>query len=296
MMQASPFQAKAPSKTVAVVVPLSNRPELTADESISLRHLLFYLGGYKVFLVAPKHLRVSIPDFEIVRFPGKFFGSAKAHGRMLSCRKFYERFADYKYILIYHLDSLVFSDQLLQWCEADLDYIGAPWFNCPDSPWVEVPRVGNGGFTLMKIESVLKVFDSPLPTIDPREYWEKYYANRPKLDRYLSLPKRYLKYLPTFNSSRWHLLRMQQADINNDYFWADEAVRYYPAFKVASFEQGLQFAFEVSPRICFEMNHRRLPFGCHAWPKYDRGFWEPHLLKEALNKPMASNVDTHSTR
>jgi hypothetical protein len=27
------------------------------------------------------------------------------------------------------------------------------------------------------------------------------------------------------------------------------------------------------------MNNHRLPFGCHAWPRYDRMFWEPYLVK-----------------
>jgi hypothetical protein len=34
----------------------------------------------------------------------------------------------------------------------------------------------------------------------------------------------------------------------------------------------------VAPRLCFELNGRKLPFGCHAWQRYDRGFWEPYLL------------------
>ena len=55
---------------------------------------------------------------------------------------------------------------------------------------------------------------------------------------------------------------------------------YLPEFKVASLEQGLRFAFEASPRTCFEMNGGRLPFGCHAWGRYDREFWTPHLLRD----------------
>jgi len=66
--------------------------------------------------------------------------------------------------------------------------------------------------------------------------------------------------------------------LNNDLFWADQAVRYLPDFKVASVEEGLRFAFEAAPKICYEMNKRQLPFGCHAWTKFDRAFWEPHLL------------------
>jgi hypothetical protein len=65
---------------------------------------------------------------------------------------------------------------------------------------------------------------------------------------------------------------------NNDYFWSFEAKEYLPEFKVASVEDGMRFAFEAAPRECFERVGRKLPFGCHAWAKFDRSFWEPHLL------------------
>ena len=71
-----------------------------------------------------------------------------------------------------------------------------------------------------------------------------------------------------FNGARWQMRRWQR---NEDYFWSDEAVHFYPEFKVASFEDGLRFAFEVAPRLCLELNGGKLPFGCHAWPRYDRG-------------------------
>ncbi len=64
-----------------------------------------------------------------------------------------------------------------------------------------------------------------------------------------------------------------------DVFWGLRAVDYYPDWKVASVEEGLRFGFEVEPSRCFEMNGRELPFGCHAWARYDRSFWEPYLLK-----------------
>ena len=52
------------------------------------------------------------------------------------------------------------------------------------------------------------------------------------------------------------------------------------SFKVASLEEGLRFAFEVSPKTCYEMNGGKLPFGCHAWAKYDPEFWKAHLVPE----------------
>ncbi|HEX9665705.1 MAG TPA: DUF5672 family protein [Thermodesulfobacteriota bacterium] len=268
-----------PSRLVAVVVPLSDRKELTTEEGISFRHLMRFLGKYDKYLVVPKSLQVDNPDFGIKRFDERFFGSPAAHAKLMLSPKFYGAFTEYKYILLYHLDSLVFSDQLIDWCETDLDYIGPPWLNCPDSPWVKVPRVGNSGFSLMKIESFLKVIYSPGYRVEPAKYWEDFCASNPRYIQYLNLPRKYLKRLKIFNGIRWEIFRWLKAERNSDIFWSDEAVKYYPEFKIASFETGLRFAFEVAPRLCFELNNHKLPFGCHAWYRYDRDFWGPYLLK-----------------
>jgi hypothetical protein len=88
-----------------------------------------------------------------------------------------------------------------------------------------------------------------------------------------------------FNGVKWQTARWNPTKNkrNEDEFWSDAAQTYYPEFKVASFETGLHFAFEVAPKLCFELNHRTLPFGCHAWHKYDRDFWEPYVLKEVMS-------------
>jgi Protein of unknown function (DUF5672) len=276
-------QNKRPSKQVAVVVPLSLRSQFSSDEEISLRHLNHFLGRYDRYLVAPKSLDIDLPGFGIKRFSDKFFGSAVAHGRLALSRRFYEAFSDYEYILIYHLDALVFSDQLAQWCAADLDFIGPPWIPCEDSPWVKEPRVGNGGLCLRRVQSFLKVIDSQEYQVDPTEYWNSFRAQTPNYLQYLLLPKKYLKRVRFFNCARWEASRWyanyQRHRNNEEFFWVNRGAHYYPQFKVAPFEEGLQFAFEVAPRKCFDLNGSKLPFGCHAWPKYDRDFWTPYLLK-----------------
>ena len=75
---------------------------------------------------------------------------------------------------------------------------------------------------------------------------------------------------------------MKRFPYHEDVFWSFEAPKFDANFKVATAEEALPFAFEVAPRWCFEKNGRRLPFGCHAWPKYDREFW-----MEILNKSEA---------
>jgi hypothetical protein len=269
-----------PDKLVAVVVPMHNRKELTADEEISLRHLVHFLGRYDKYLVVPESLDLRIPGFRPKPFRDEFFGSVSAYNRMMLTPAFYEAFGDYRYILNYHLDALVFSDELLRWCDLKLDYVGPPWLPCKDTPWVKNPKVGNGGFSLRKVASFLKIIDSGKYAIDPEEYWCRTYASAPALKRYINLHKKHLKRLRLFNGVKQEIADWPKVSWHNeDHFWSDRGRHYYPQFKIADFETGLKFGFEAAPRHCFELNGRKLPFGCHAWPKYDRAFWEPFLLK-----------------
>lgn len=114
----------APKKKVAIVVPISSRPELTQGELISLRHLYRFLSGYDIFFIKPPNTAPGLPDdATVIEFPQKYFGSNVAHSLMQMSPVFYEQFIDYEYILMYHLDALVFSDQLEDWCDKGFDYI-----------------------------------------------------------------------------------------------------------------------------------------------------------------------------
>ena len=264
-----------PSKAVAVVVTLSDQEKLTADEEISLRQVVHFLGQYDKFFVAPDHIRVPREDFGVKRYRRRYFGSAAAHSRLLLSRDFYRTFEDYQYILLYHLDALVLQDRLEEWCAAGFDYIGAPWLPSDDSPWVTVAHVGNGGFSLRNVQSFLKVLESRRLAEDPDLYWTQFAASKPAPIRYANAWRKYLKRMRLFNGVRWQTQRWRR---NEDHFWSNCAVRFLPEFKVAPVEEGLRFAFEVAPRRCLELTGGELPFGCHAWPKYDRGFWEPYLV------------------
>ncbi len=261
----------------AVVVPMSNRAELTPDEALSLSHLTHYLGRYDKYLVVPQTLQIAVPEFHLARFDNNYFGSAAANTRLMLSTSFYERFQQYEYILVYHLDALVFSDQLEKWCDRGFDYIGPPWQETADTPWVKEPGVGNGGFCLRKVSSCLKVLNSTKYAIEPDRYWEKYCAANSRFKQLANLPRKYLKQLRLFNSVKREVSKFHK---NEDIFWATRATHYYPAFKIAPVDVALQFAFEGAPRDCFKENNNTLPFGCHAWPKYDRSFWEPHLLTQ----------------
>ena len=268
---------RQPQYKVAVVVPMSNRADLYPDEEISLRHLTHYLGRYPNYLVVPDGLSIDRPGFQLARFGSEYFGSAAANTRLMLSTHFYERFQQYEYILIYHLDALVFSDRLEEWCDKGYDYIGPPWQITEDTPWVKTPGVGNGGFCLRKVSSCLKVLNSTRYTIEPEHYWEKYRAAHSPVKQIINFPRKYLKRLKMFNNIDREIVKFSK---NEDLFWGNRARHYYPDFKIAPIEVALQFAFEGAPRDCYEQNENSLPFGCHAWPKYDRSFWEPYLLQD----------------
>lgn len=300
-MLAPAFRVKTrPSRTVAVVVPLSTRRELLPEEELSLRHLCHFLGKYDKYLVAPDGTSIQREGFTIVHFPRKFFGSLAAHNHLVLWPRFYQAFQAYEYILIYHLDSLVFSDQLMRWCQAGWDYIGAPWLPCADTPWVQEPRVGNGGFTLMKVGMVLQVLHNRYQEKPSRYFLDVLTRNGNRLQplwRALEGLHRVLPRLRIVNRLLEYWRMSESPAIhgrNNDYFWSFRAAHYLPTFKVATVEDGLRFAFEAAPRMCFELNQRQLPFGCHAWTKFDRGFWEPHLLRAGGPEEKATSSGTYS--
>jgi hypothetical protein len=57
-----------------------------------------------------------------------------------------------------------------------------------------------------------------------------------------------------------------------DLFWSFIAPRLNPAFSVAPPEIAIDFAWELNPREHYQQTGQ-LPFGCHAWARYDRAFW-----------------------
>lgn len=271
----------ASARKVAVVIPLPTGRELTSDELASLRQAEHFLGRHDRILVAPAGMEVNHPGWQVRRFPAAFFGSAAAHNALLLSRRFYEAFRDYRFILIYHLDALVLADRLDEWCERDWDYIGAPWYYCNETKWLDAWKrtsgVGNGGFSLRKVESFLRVLNSKHRDLEPADYWRLYCAGKPRSRQLLNVWRRWVKHFTLFNGVRWSLYRNR---VNEDQFWSFEAIRFDPSFRIAPLEEALEFAWETEPSRCHELMGGRMPFGCHAWPRYERSFWIPYLTDE----------------
>lgn len=248
-----------PTYPVVVVIPIYKNT-FSQYEEISFNRCLEVLGHYPITLFGPKNLNIQKSlaninaNINFEAFDDFYFDSIYGYNELMLCPLFYERFISYKYLLIYQLDAFVFKDQLLQWCDENFDYIGAPWVNeTLVKYWQQnltLPRiifsklkwrflrncVGNGGFSLRNIRQLLSI-------------------------------------LLIFNqqASKWS---EQKGFSNEDLFWSYFATSYWPFFKIAPYPKALNFSFEYDPEKCYQNNGYELPFGCHAWDKHENiGFW-----------------------
>lgn len=263
---------------VTIVIPLSTRPGLSESELISLKHLEHYLSDYDRFFIAPENLKIDYDGIPVVRMDDNYFGSLNAHTRLSLSNEFYDRFSDYKFMLMYHLDCLVFDSNLEKWCEMDYDLIGPPWINGPDLPWIKEEAVGNTGFSLRKIEAFQNLLNSNVRWEGPKSKLNKVVRSETMSGKLKQTSELITSPLPGRNNIHAHIESYIKKNGHDDIFLKNYAKKYNPDFNIAPVESALQFGFEANPRICYERNNGNIPFGCHAWEKYDNEFWQPFML------------------
>jgi hypothetical protein len=267
----------------AVVLIMVYQDSLTELEKIALKQCLEVLRRHPIRIVKPLSLDLSawpgIRDgvaFE--SFPDKYFKGVGAYSRLLISTGFYKRFIDFEYMLIYQLDAFVFKDELEKWCLAGYDYIGAPWFKgfSGDDNITQLTGVGNGGFSLRKVRSHLKVLNSFSYLTQPRENWHNRMASSPKGLNWLRQVCGFILDLFIRNNTYWLFNSFRGFE---DQFWGLIPPKNFSWFKLPDVEVAMNFSIEMQPRRVYDMNHHNLPFGCHAWWKYDLEFWKPHIEK-----------------
>jgi len=265
-----------------IIVPIY-RSALSGDEQISLSSIRKHLSGYGICFVAPDslHLDEVIQNGESVeRFPDCYFSGIEGYNRLLKSSAFYERFINFESILIAQLDCLILSDSLHKWITGGFDYLASPWFKgFAKEHGPGLWRVGNGGLSLRRVKSHLRVLRRQVVkgSIYPR--WG-HCAWRPPLESWEAGFYTKISALYGLNPfSKKHTVEeeLKRYAYNEDVFWGIEAGKFDRFFKVAPAEQALLFSFEVSPRWSLVKTGGKLPFGCHAWGRYDRAFWEQVL-------------------
>lgn len=231
---------------VAIVIPVYQKT-LNKNEWKSLRQCKKILGHYPIIFVAPEGLKPDyfqeISNHSVQYFHPSYFENTSTYNQLLVSKQFYKCLKAFEYLLIYQLDAYVFRDELPIWCRYGYDYVGSPQLNDNhfENPnfrnTLTKPLVLNGGFSLRKVRSILKLL-----TI-----YHLFYGNWPA---------------------------------NEDTLFSFYHKRIWPLrflFKLPTWQTALQFGFENDPEKCFELNKQQLPFGCHAWEKYNPEFWDRYI-------------------
>lgn len=265
---------------LVVITIFSHKEELSHLEKISLAQCYRVLGGHPMRLVCPRGLDTTsytkiAPSLQIDKINPQHFGSLRAYNRLKILPAIYEKYRDYEFLLTYELDSFVFRDALVEWCEAGYDYIGAPWFHdfqhaTEDS---KVIPGGNSGFSLRRISSVLRITNS-VKTIQP---WRTTIHENLRLN--VGVFKKALLLGRALVGNNFHHSINQYAK-NEDIFWSVCAPERFKWFKVAPFSAAKRFSFDMLPRRLYSENDRTLPFGCHKWQESNLAFWKPFIEAE----------------
>ena len=257
----------APVLKRAVIITPVFRSELDVGERRSLDYLRATLSQYERTIIAPPAIDLSaFEGFQIVRFPARFFRSVDSYNRLMLTRRFYRRFRDYEFLLVYQLDALVFRDELEQWCSAGYDYIGAPiLFDTSDQTFGL-----NGGFSLRRTRAFLDVVEGNSKGQTNRVTEGMLFMRRNILTRTVKRLLLWLHFKGVYNVLPILVLK---SGYHEDMFWSTFAPLFSPGFKVAPPEVAQYFAFEAQPSRLYQENNRQLPFGCHAWERWEPEFW-----------------------
>lgn len=265
-------------RTVAVVVPVY-RDILLPEEEYAIRHLRRHLNAFDCYQMSPKTLSFRLDGLKVKQFANASFQSVDTYSKLMLSAEFYRGFVDYEFILIYQLDCLVFADQLQAWCQRGYDYVGAPLFKSEQSPELGFLGTLNGGLSLRRVSAFLRVLASRRYLEQPVSFIRDVVCGKVNDFRSTNAWQRWAKRVRVAREVRQGVAAYTAGySVNEDHFWSDRAAYFDPRFRVAPPEVALDFAFETAPAWCFDQNGRKLPFGAHAWQKYDREFWQPYLL------------------
>lgn len=266
---------------VTVVIPVY-KEELTDLERISLEQCCKILGKYRITLVCPEYLSIVqyVKYFEkydvsysCIYFNEKYFRGIEGYNELLLSIDFYSTFKNFEYILIYQLDALVFKDELEYWCSKGYDYIGAPWFK---RLWrfkysKKIRAIGNGGFSLRNVESCINVLNHK-GAFKPIRYIFSFHNS--VLLKLKKMPLKKWKYLKIENTVNFFTFINRKTE---DQFWSLDTQNSFVKFSVAPIDEGIKFAFEYNPSYLYQLNNYTLPFGCHAWHRYEPHFWQKFI-------------------
>ena len=183
---------------------------------------------------------------------------------MMLSADFYKKFTQYKFILIHQLDAYVFKDDLLYWCSRNFDYIGAPH-----------PQHTNqhGDIQFLKsytkfIKTINNAFGTSLTVSN---------AGNGGLSLRKTAKCYWLVKLLRGKVNKW-------GKNNEDGFFKYWGNLLNPFFRLPNDKTALRFSIEQLPADALVQLDNQLPFGCHAFEKYEPETWARYIPGLAFTK------------
>lgn len=110
-------------KQTCIVIPLYKKLS-NPKEIISLKQGLKIFNSYPIIFICPNSFNESWldeyrdlhPKISFEKFSDGDFESVDSYSVLLLKPRFYDRFLDYEFMLIYQTDAYVFKDELEYWC------------------------------------------------------------------------------------------------------------------------------------------------------------------------------------
>lgn len=275
-------------KEICIVIPIY-KETLNVFEIQSVEQCIKVLSAYTIHFVCPQGLNVDFYKEKFLRienftfFDNHYFKDLGGYNRLMLSVGFYRTFNIYKYMFIYQTDCYVFRDELLDWANRSYDYIGGIWFedyHGEPNFGAKIWHPGNGGLSLRKIKTMIKILSSKLPLkncklllLEKKEYKKNGKINF--LKELFLLPLNVFGYKNSFN----YFAKMNE--VNEDVFFMEANLKYKKII-VPDVEEAISFAWDRSPAFLFD-KLGRLPFACHAWFREDHcyvgnmKFWSKHI-------------------
>jgi hypothetical protein len=252
-------------------------------EAISLRQCGRCFARKPLALIAPAELDLSlyqkfVPGARVIRVESKWMNSVRSYNRMMINRNIYESVSHHSHVLIHEPDAIVLRDELDFWCEQPYDYIGAPWFEGYDKPQPDalLLGVGNFGFSLHRPAVMLKI-------LRESQRWYGRAELRRDFSRWRAGESdRLVRLLWGIGNGGTLRGASRIYEENCDIFWSQLVPRLVRDFRVAPEQVALKFSWEVAPSRCYTLCNGNLPFGLHAWARYDFGFVRPLLERSGV--------------
>ena len=267
-------------KDVAVVIHLHSL-KLNKYDTFNITNNIEKFKNFMIVFVCPrdvdvKKLGIKLPlNYQVQVFKKKYFKDIKSYSKLLLSKSFYERFLNFKYILICQTDVLILKDELKKWVNEDFDYIGAPWISKDINNNYSILGVGNGGLSLRKVQTHYDVLNSSQLYFDKAKLEALPVWFNLKTILSLKIVNQITKIVKIINPLSLFLWFFYKTDkyINEDVFWCGYAAFFEPNYTIASTKKALEFSFECEPQYCFKINNKKLPFGTHKWYQYNKDFW-----------------------